>query len=460
MRKKLELLEFDAEQDLNPQYIIQLSQLCIQVLGRTIKPDSSTVGKVEVITERLRSLENLLRAAKGGHYELLAANNYMPLKDAISFRFDLSQENKRFVLREVLGSVERSCADLLQLLADLYGDKAIQRLSSSLSEASSMEIALMQRLLPGRQVSDYMDVRQLTSANNKTIFTAVAPNGKTVILKKHTLANDDNDGHRRLKNALIEIRLLYKFDAELNEPGVIKLEGYFIQEQTHPDTNMQIDTLFLQLPYYEDGTLKALSDSLRLEHSNSDVRLRKLLPVFEELRATLQTLHQKGVVHRDVKPSNVLIKIDGSGKPQPVLADFEIGKDEARCDISVSTSRGISLGTNGFRPPEVAQTDHPDHGARPTGAHDVWSLAMMLLAEIVHSNASGLEAQIHLHLKTEALKTEAVDVFAGVSGAQNVDRSSPLATLIGEMLKYYPADRPTMHHLEGRLKVSTLVIIV
>jgi serine/threonine protein kinase len=83
----------------------------------------------------------------------------------------------------------------------------------------------------------------------------------------------------------------------------------------------------------------------------------------------LEVSHQQGIVHRDVKPGNVLITPDG----RPVLTDFGIATMAG--DPSL-TSTGVVLGSPAYMSPERAR------GLRPGPEADMWSLGATLYAAV------------------------------------------------------------------------------
>ena len=83
--------------------------------------------------------------------------------------------------------------------------------------------------------------------------------------------------------------------------------------------------------------------------------------------------HARGVVHRDVKPANILVSIDGTVH----LTDFGIARDE---DAREPTVEERLLGTLSYMAPEQAQ------GERATGAADVWSAGLTLYATLTGTN--------------------------------------------------------------------------
>ncbi|MFE5769640.1 protein kinase [Streptomyces sp. NPDC056485] len=92
------------------------------------------------------------------------------------------------------------------------------------------------------------------------------------------------------------------------------------------------------------------------------------------LMDALDAAHRAGVLHRDVKPANVLLEPDG----RVVLTDFGIATVQAAADEDMAklTRSGSIIGSLDYLPPERAQ------GREPGPASDIWSLGMTLYAAV------------------------------------------------------------------------------
>jgi eukaryotic-like serine/threonine-protein kinase len=119
--------------------------------------------------------------------------------------------------------------------------------------------------------------------------------------------------------------------------------------------------LYYVMPYVEGETLRE-----RLGRE-------KQLPIDEALRITtavagaLQAAHDQGIVHRDIKPGNILLN-----RGEPLVADFGIAIAVGAGNGSRLTETGLSLGTPYYMSPEQGLGEHVGP------ASDVYSLAAVL----------------------------------------------------------------------------------
>jgi eukaryotic-like serine/threonine-protein kinase len=96
--------------------------------------------------------------------------------------------------------------------------------------------------------------------------------------------------------------------------------------------------------------------------------VQMLLPIVDGLRVA----HDKGIVHRDIKPDNVFLAADALGRKQPKLLDFGIAKVDKQIDGRL-TQVGAVLGSPDYMSPEQALgLDDIDERT------DIWSLCVVL----------------------------------------------------------------------------------
>lgn len=141
---------------------------------------------------------------------------------------------------------------------------------------------------------------------------------------------------------------------QLNHPNIVSVYGVEERGSDH----------YLVMEYVGGGTLEQ-----RLE--DGPLSTGEAVQVTEDVLAALSAAHQKGVVHRDVKPSNVLFDERGNAK----LTDFGIAhltRDEPGDTISGLTTRGRQPGTPAYMSPEQARGDAVDERS------DVYSTAALL----------------------------------------------------------------------------------
>ena len=160
---------------------------------------------------------------------------------------------------------------------------------------------------------------------------------------------------------------------------------------------------------------------------------RGCLPVPEvaaigrQIASALDAAHAVHIVHRDVKPGNILITDDGTAK----ITDF--GVSRAVGDITV-TQTGMMAGTPAYLAPEAAR------GQVPTSASDVFSLGATLYAALEGRGPFG-ESDNPLAL---------LHAVAG-GQVQPPRHVGPLSTLLMRLLATDPAARPDMHRVSLEL---------
>jgi serine/threonine protein kinase len=139
-----------------------------------------------------------------------------------------------------------------------------------------------------------------------------------------------------------------------------------------------------------------------------------------QVAAALAAAHQAGIVHRDVKPGNVLLGQDGTVK----ITDFGISR--ASWDATV-TRTGMLTGTPAYFAPEVAR------GELPGSPSDVFSLGSMLYVAVEGEPPFGLDDNTLALLRTVA-----------EGRVRPPQRAGPLSAVLMQLLADDPAARPSM----------------
>jgi WD40 repeat protein/serine/threonine protein kinase len=99
------------------------------------------------------------------------------------------------------------------------------------------------------------------------------------------------------------------------------------------------------------------------------------LAIFLQVCAAVQHAHQKGIIHRDIKPQNILVTVQ-DGKPVPKVIDFGIAKATRQGDVAHAafTRLGAVIGTPEYISPEQAEAD----GLEVDTTTDIYSLGVVL----------------------------------------------------------------------------------
>ncbi|CUR61710.1 Two-component serine/threonine-protein kinase PK-1 with PASTA sensors [metagenome] len=146
--------------------------------------------------------------------------------------------------------------------------------------------------------------------------------------------------------------------ARLNHPHVV---GVYDQGD---DTSDGTDTVFLVMEYVPGHTLR---DVIRKESPMTPARALALL---EPVVSALAAAHRAGLIHRDVKPENVLIADEAHGG-QVKVADFGLAK-AVSADTQHTATGGVLIGTVSYLAPELVVDGRADARA------DVYAVGVVL----------------------------------------------------------------------------------
>ncbi|KJY24822.1 serine/threonine protein phosphatase, partial [Streptomyces sp. NRRL S-444] len=151
-----------------------------------------------------------------------------------------------------------------------------------------------------------------------------------------------------------------------------------------------------------------------------------------QLMDALDAAHRAGVLHRDVKPGNVLLERGG----RVVLTDFGIATMDASDDAAMAklTRSGQLVGSLDYLPPERAQ------GREPGPASDIWSLGMTLYAAV---------EGVWPFRRTSVWSTLAAIVAEPLPEPR---RAGPLAPVLMALMAKDPASRPTADQARAMLE--------
>jgi serine/threonine protein kinase len=237
------------------------------------------------------------------------------------------------------------------------------------------------------------------------------------------------DEHTGDEVAVKQLRLLRGTSAEEAEELRIrtKREAAAIGALDHPNVISLLDVgQFGGVPYIVMELVRGASLSALLNNVGQLSDDQSACIGFA-VAGALGSAHEAGIIHRDIKPGNVLVTADGSIR----LTDFGIARN---INDSTITHTGIVLGSPAYMAPEVAS------GKEITPAADAWSLGAMLFAAV-----SGIPPY---DVNGDALATM-TEVVNGPVPKLPVD--SALTPVIAALLKKKPADRITLTEAKDRL---------
>lgn len=205
---------------------------------------------------------------------------------------------------------------------------------------------------PGTRIGPYVIESPVGSGGVATVFRArdESPEGggRTVALKLlHPSRISDEDVRRFTRE--------YRALARMDHPNIVRVFEAGVHEG-YP---------WIAMEYVEGRDLDSLVHRWAIEHPVD--RFKRVEHILRGLCAGLAYMHDLGLIHRDFKPSNVLVREDGT----PKISDLGVVKDESGSTTNLTVA-GRLIGTVAFMAPEQITGDDVDARA------DLYSLGVAL----------------------------------------------------------------------------------
>jgi tRNA A-37 threonylcarbamoyl transferase component Bud32 len=230
---------------------------------------------------------------------------------------------------------------------------------------------------------------------------------------------------------------------QVNHRNIVQIID-FVREP--PSIPGQPDTVYFVMELLPG---KSLSDWFR----DGGFGIAHLVDVIVQVCAALQAAHGAGVVHRDIKPDNVIVE-ERDGRFHAKVVDFGVAKLLVEQDrVAASTSHGATIGTPLYMSPEQAAAEPVDHRA------DIYALGSViyeglsghppfqsssiggLFAQVIRDRPPPLPATTHWGEVIPAALAEVVDACLGKEREARPQSMAALAELLQAAL-VAPAPHP------------------
>ncbi|QQS45828.1 MAG: protein kinase [Acidobacteriota bacterium] len=215
-----------------------------------------------------------------------------------------------------------------------------------------MKKEIMTPLAPGTTVSHYRIIEQLGQGGQATAYKAEDTRLNRIVVIK-TLLPDQASSDSARRRFEREARLA----SALDHPNICAI--YDIGESD--------GMYYIVMPFIDGPTLDQFMNRQPLE-------IMSALSIAIQVADAIATAHSRGIIHRDIKPTNIIVNERGQAK----VLDFGLAKmiegeeAEGRETDRLMTETGVPFGTMGYGSPEQAAGERVDHRT------DIFSLGVLL----------------------------------------------------------------------------------
>ena len=265
------------------------------------------------------------------------------------------------------------------------------------------------------EIQGYKIIREIGKGGMATVYLATQESlNRSVVLKILDSVNIQKS-EDLVERFLAEGRIIASF----NHPNIITI--YDIGVSTN-------NSLYISMEYVDGGDLKQ-----RLELS---ISTSQALDYLSQVAGALNEAHKHGIVHRDVKPANILFKDN-----VPILTDFGIAK---QVDVDADlTSTGIFLGSPNYVSPEQAD------GYKLDGRADIYSLGCIFYEMLTGNKPYKADSVIGIVIQHQQAPIPELPVelqefqplLNKMMAKRREDRFPDTESLISDIKKLQQADR-------------------
>uniref|UniRef100_A0A7S2D336 non-specific serine/threonine protein kinase n=1 Tax=Haptolina brevifila TaxID=156173 RepID=A0A7S2D336_9EUKA len=210
----------------------------------------------------------------------------------------------------------------------------------------------------------------------------------------------------------------------LDHPGIVRYHDSFFTDE---------NSLCIVMEYCHGGDLASMirnrASSGELAHFSEE----NVIDMFVQIVQSLKYLHGRRVLHRDLKPQNILLSSSAGESPRLLLADFGIAKVLEEANSAAATV----LGTPTYLAPEICK------GQRYSYPADVWSLGCILHELIALTK---VWATTNLLAAVYKICEQEPPPLPNCPGLYSYDCQQ----LVNEMLSKDPSQRPTLDEILRR----------
>lgn len=210
-------------------------------------------------------------------------------------------------------------------------------------------------------------LRQLAAGGHSQVFLAESEKaGELVVLKVFREVPDKVEAHNTFNRFLQE----YELVSQIRHPNVVRIH----------DLGIADDHAYIAMEYFPGGDLRS--------RMQQPIPMVPALRIMAQIVRALEAIHGVGVLHRDLKPGNVMLRVDGT----VALIDFGLAKLLAL--ESEMTDTGQIFGTPYYMSPEQG------HGEDVDARSDFYSLGVILYEMLTRRkpfNARSVMGVIYLH---------------------------------------------------------------